>query len=915
MKLIIRTKTSLRVWAALLIALNFSAYIHSQTIPRIRITGKVKEASSNEPLYFVQVYLANTSLGCTTDEKGRFTIEKVPPGNYRLIVSIIGYERQELDIECTQSKDQTCNFKLKPVVLEGEEVTISAPHPREWLKNLKRFETIFIGSSEFAQKCRILNPEVLDFRHDKNSGILAAVSALPLQIENRALGYTISYTLETFAIQENMFLQSSGFTFFKEMVPENDKEAAVWKHNRETAYYGSVRHFMTSLIQDRLKEEGYIIHKASDLPLADRMIQLEEIQPDTLVFPGPTPYEKEFVFPQFMRVVYAYKPEENAYVEQLGSKHKILNQKVDGQVSWLEANQPVLSANLNGNIDNPYALTLYGYWAWDERIANMLPLDYYPGSEWLEIPAMTEETEYALSPEESAALLKQAKKLALEENLAEASRTLNEGLQSLGNHPYADMVFKEIWDILNVDDLKAYKKTNDKGRFLYQIWQKLDPTPATIENERYIEHQKRLEYARRWYSSPQPRGYDDRGMIFVRYGQPDNKVEMPSHAYMYPNESWVYWGFGSEISFDFVQLGGMYRLNNDFSINKISAAEVTTLRQGDISRDQQIIEFLEPRVNLGLKYAKLYIYYNSLRMGQVASPYTIDDYRTETNIEHAKLPRSAIRWTKPEAPLDCTIALARFFRQTKARLEIYYCVPWKELHAERTESGGYKSNLNIHTIIRDNAANIIVRDAKAKEIILGSKESLADQLYISQINHALPPGKYFVSLEITNPEANKAAEKTFQLEIPELSDRFLISDIQLASDIQPLENRNEISPFIKNNLLIIPHPFAAVSRKKPFYIYFEINNLVFGENGQTAYTVHYEVTAEKTGLQRIIPFSKGKLALSSSYQRTAQNRNETEYFALDVSKVSPGDYTLKIKVTDHMVGMSRTSEINLDIVE
>jgi len=354
--------------------------ISAQTIPKVRITGRVRDAFDNQPLFFVQVYLANTSLGCTTDMDGKFTIERIPLGNYQLIVSLMGYERLERDIQLIRNKDQKFSFSLRPIVLEGGEVSISAPHPREWQRNLARFERLFIGSSDFARQCRILNPEVLSFKRDKRSGILTASSIHPLQIENRAVGFIISYTLKNFAVQDGMFLRYTGYTYFQEMEPESDRDVQKWNENRNRVFYGSVRHFVISLIQNRLKEEGYELIQASDIPLTERMIQFREMEGDTLVYTGATPYERTLKLPQFMRIIYTGELEERSYYKESDPKITRLNKKITGQVSWLEVNQPSVYTNLSGHIDNPYALTLYGYWAWEAKISNMLPLDFTPDS-------------------------------------------------------------------------------------------------------------------------------------------------------------------------------------------------------------------------------------------------------------------------------------------------------------------------------------------------------------------------------------------------------------------------------------------------------------------------------------------------------------------------------------------------------
>ncbi|MCK5147620.1 GWxTD domain-containing protein [bacterium] len=134
---------------------------------------------------------------------------------------------------------------------------------------------------------------------------------------------------------------------------------------------------------------------------------------------------------------------------------------------------------------------------------------------------------FSQTPGQSAIVqLKKAYTLALAHQPIEATTQLYAGLKAIGNNAYADTVMKQIYDIMTKKESRAYKKTSDKGVFLLKAWQSRDPSPATPENERYVEHIFRLNHARRFYSSPQPRGYDDRGMIWLRYGEPGVKLSL-----------------------------------------------------------------------------------------------------------------------------------------------------------------------------------------------------------------------------------------------------------------------------------------------------------------------------------------------------------------------------------------------------
>lgn len=73
----------------LICCLNFSLAF-SQGSATIR--GFVYEKSSGEPIPFTNVYLKGTTIGVNTDLNGFFTLAKVQPGNYTLLVTSLEYD-------------------------------------------------------------------------------------------------------------------------------------------------------------------------------------------------------------------------------------------------------------------------------------------------------------------------------------------------------------------------------------------------------------------------------------------------------------------------------------------------------------------------------------------------------------------------------------------------------------------------------------------------------------------------------------------------------------------------------------------------------------------------------------------------------------------------------------------------------
>ena len=73
---------------------------------------------------------------------------------------MIGYEVEKIDIELTRSSTNIFNFKLKQKAIETQEIEVHAARASEWKKMYNKFERIFLGVSENASKCKILNPKL-----------------------------------------------------------------------------------------------------------------------------------------------------------------------------------------------------------------------------------------------------------------------------------------------------------------------------------------------------------------------------------------------------------------------------------------------------------------------------------------------------------------------------------------------------------------------------------------------------------------------------------------------------------------------------------------------------------------------------------------------------------------------------------
>ncbi|OYD16781.1 hypothetical protein CH333_02710 [candidate division WOR-3 bacterium JGI_Cruoil_03_44_89] len=92
-----------------------------------KVVGRITDLQSHEPLSGVNVVIENTRLGAATDIDGNYIILNVPPGEYSITASMIGYEaRQVMDVKVSSDLTTGLDFKLKPTIIEGEGITVVA---------------------------------------------------------------------------------------------------------------------------------------------------------------------------------------------------------------------------------------------------------------------------------------------------------------------------------------------------------------------------------------------------------------------------------------------------------------------------------------------------------------------------------------------------------------------------------------------------------------------------------------------------------------------------------------------------------------------------------------------------------------------------------------------------------------------
>ena len=106
---------------------------------------------------------------------------------------------------------------------------------------------------------------------------------------------------------------------------------------------------------------------------------------------------------------------------------------------------------------------------------------------------------------------------------------------------------------------EAVNEAQKRERFL-EYWKKRDPDPQTTRNELMEEYYWRVEYANRSFSHYMEGWRTDRGMVYIRFGAPDNVERHPFETGTRPYEVWRYYNLNFEFIFVDETGFGDYRL-------------------------------------------------------------------------------------------------------------------------------------------------------------------------------------------------------------------------------------------------------------------------------------------------------------------------------------------------------------------
>ncbi len=365
------------------------------------IKGTVTDAITKQPLSGAVVFINYSSKASISDSAGNFIINDVTEKYCDLIVHKQGYENIEYRFSY-QANPKNIHFLAIQQIIDS-----SFNQSNDLIEmNLQKWSSFFmqnfVGLSLNANQCVLTNPKALRFYYDSVSESFAANATEPLLIFNEGLGYMMNFVLDEFIIKSKGESYLRGYVWYKNLSSKNPEVLKKWQQRRIDAYNGSALHFMRSLYQNKIVDDGFevreVIKLYDDDPLYSSAFNKKNIK--TGIERIKTSDDKiidknyvEWVEKNKLSADYFFKYDSSNQYFYLNTNHVLqitykkgvedyaytVRNNTDGSfpISYIAVNndEHKIRVENNGAYYDIWDLIKDGYWRW-LKLADQLPIDF-----------------------------------------------------------------------------------------------------------------------------------------------------------------------------------------------------------------------------------------------------------------------------------------------------------------------------------------------------------------------------------------------------------------------------------------------------------------------------------------------------------------------------------------------------------
>jgi GWxTD domain-containing protein len=481
--------------------------------------------------------------------------------------------------------------------------------------------------------------------------------------------------------------------------------------------------------------------------------------------------------------------------------------------------------------------------------------------------------------------------------------------------PYKKWLNEDVVYIITDEEKATFKRLQtdeEREQFIESFWRRRDPTPDTEENEFKEEHYRRIAYANDHYASGIPGWKTDRGRIYITFGPPDEIESHPSggtyerpmeegggETSTYPFEQWRYRyieGIGSNIIIEFVDptMSGEYHMTMDPSekdaLLYVPGAGLTLMEQMGMATKTQRFQNTDG-THLGAAFG--------------GTPESMEEFtRLERFAALQKPP--AVKYKDLEALVDTKITYnilpmrvrADFFPLTEASVLTNVTLQFENKDLQfQAKDGVQRAAVNIFGRITTMTRRVVqtFEDNVTVDSPTEMLQTYAQRSSIYQKSIPLQPGTYRLNVVAKDITGGNVANYETALNVPRMdSEKLMASTIVLADMIEKVPSKSiGTGQFVIGTTKVRPRVSDSFKRDEKMGIYIKLYN--FGPDEKTQKPngqIEYQVVKNGSN-EEIFHVTEDISSLpgASAAQVTIEK-------LLPLQRLQPGQYTLKLKITD-----------------
>lgn len=221
------------------------------------ISGVVTEAETGEPLVGANVFIKGTTKGIATNVEGRYTLDGLEPNMYTVVVTFLGFERVEREVNVMDGEVTTLNIAMKETIGELGEVEVNAGYysvsDRNRTGNISRVTAAEVERQPVTNVLQALQARMPGVEITQESGIPGAGMRIrirgqnsirseanyPLYIIDGVPVSSVPIRSEGGSFGNGTVARTQGIDPLNTLDPNNIESIEILKDADATAIYGS----------------------------------------------------------------------------------------------------------------------------------------------------------------------------------------------------------------------------------------------------------------------------------------------------------------------------------------------------------------------------------------------------------------------------------------------------------------------------------------------------------------------------------------------------------------------------------------------------------------------------------------------------------------------------------------------------